>query len=185
MRWIPRSRFSKRSRKRRSTATRQAPAEPSLEIVPSGVSPGDCKVPMVNGWTYCDVPITLHVALETPALPAGVACTNMGSQQTVPLEVRQGELSLTVLEVKKKATDTGPDAFAWCDLLVNGVAVVTDSLKQFPSDRSRRRQSAGGPASPRLTGGLAFIPPGMARPEGPKAGESCSPEIQAPEPRSG
>lgn len=107
----------------------RAPAEPLLDIVSADVSQGDCKVSMVNGWTYCDVTITFHVAFGTPALPAEVACYNMGTQQTVPLEVQQGEVSLTVLEIKKKVTDVGPDAFAWCELLVNGVAVAQDSLK--------------------------------------------------------
>ena len=106
-----------------------APAEPLLDIVSADVSQGNCKVSLVNGWTYCDVTITFHVAFETPALPAEVICTNMSTQQTVPLEVQRGEVSLTVLEIKKNVSTSGPDAHAGCGLLVNGVAVASDLLK--------------------------------------------------------
>jgi hypothetical protein len=86
-------------------------------------------VSSVNGWTYCDVTITFHVAFETPSLPAEISCTNMTQSSTVPLEVARGELSITVLEDTKKVSGVGPDAFAWCDLLVNGVVVEQDPLR--------------------------------------------------------
>lgn len=107
-----------------------APAEPMLEIVSADVSQANCMVSSVNGWTYCDVTITFHVAFETPSLPAEISCTNMTKKATVPLEVARGELSITVLEDTKKVSGVGPDAFAWCDLLVNGVVVEQDPLKK-------------------------------------------------------
>lgn len=105
-----------------------APVEPLLDIVSADVSQGDCKVSMVNGWTYCDVTITFNVSLETP-LPADLACYNLSTQQTVPLEVQPGEVSVTVVEIKKKVSDVGPDAFAWCELAVDGVPIGEDSLR--------------------------------------------------------
>lgn len=106
-----------------------APVGPLLDIVSADVSQGDCKVSMVNGWTYCDVTITFNVSFETPTLPADLACYNMSTQQTVPLEVQRGEVSVTVVEIKKKVSDVGPDAFAWCELVVDGVPIVEDSLR--------------------------------------------------------
>ena len=106
-----------------------SPAEPKLEIVSADVSQANCMVSSVNGWTYCDVTITFHVAFETPALPAEISCTNMTQSSTVPLEVARGELEITVLEDTKKVSGVGPDAFAWCELLVNGVIVEQDPLQ--------------------------------------------------------
>jgi hypothetical protein len=106
-----------------------SPAQASLDIVSADVSQANCKVSMVNGWTYCDVTITFHAAFEAPALPAELTCYNMSSVGTIPLEVPRGEVSITVVENAKKVSDVGPDAFAWCDLLVNGVWVAGDSLR--------------------------------------------------------
>ena len=86
----------------------RAPAEPLLDIVSADVSQGDCKVSMMNGGTYCDVTITLHVAFGTPALPAEVACYNMGTQQTVPLEASRARCPSPCLRSRRGSPMWGP-----------------------------------------------------------------------------
>jgi hypothetical protein len=105
------------------------PVPASIEIVSHDTSQANCGTSTVNSWTYCDVTITFNVAFETPTLPASVVCKNFTSEQTVPLEVRKGTLSFTITNETKNVSVLGPEGWAMCEVVIDGVPVASDSLE--------------------------------------------------------